>query len=264
MTRGLFSPRRDVQARELARIAGLPPKQSATSFLMGGITVVDGPSFVAQFEEIVVRESYAFEFSGPSPVIIDAGANIGVALLWWRHRWPAARIIAFEPDPQVFEVLTQNLRHHPDVQLNEAALSSRHGEITLHLLGADASRTVPEPEHDWPAIQVASRRLADVLADIDRVDLLKLDIEGAELEVLEDSRGCLDRVERIFLEFHSFDGDPADVATLFDILAAEGFTVQIEAIQRGVRPFVTRQTDRGINFTSNIWAWRESSAPSVV
>jgi FkbM family methyltransferase len=255
--------RRSADERELDRLAGLASRVESSSSLMGGITVVDGPSFVAQFHEIVVREIYSFDFPGAAPVIIDAGANIGVAVLWWRHRWPAARIIAFEPDPQVFRVLAQNLQHHPAVELHQAALSAVSGEITLHLLGADASRTAPDAAHDWPSTQVSSRRLRDVLGGIPSVDLLKIDIEGAELEVLIDSRGFLGTVQRVFIEYHSFAGDPAELATLFDILATEGFTLHLEAMERGVRPFVTQQVDRGINFTCNIWGWRASSAPSV-
>src|SRR6202043_2618568 len=115
------------RARELARLRSLERRHPTTTTLIDPpLTLVDGPSFASQYEDIFLREIYDFRFDGTTPTIIDGGANVGAAVIWWRARWPKARILAFEPDPAIFDVLKWNTRYHQDLELHQRGLGSGH------------------------------------------------------------------------------------------------------------------------------------------
>src|SRR5689334_22986375 len=85
--------------RELDRLRAMPRYVRTTTDLLGHpFEVVDGPAFEAEYTQIFLNHHYAFEAARPDPRILDCGANMGVAIAYWKRRWPAARITAFEPD----------------------------------------------------------------------------------------------------------------------------------------------------------------------
>src|SRR5438876_9714131 len=86
--------------------------------------VADADSFLGAYKEIFFDRVYAFPSATPRPLIIDGGANIGLATLFFKRIYPQSRVIAFEADPSIFELLEQNVGsfHLPNVQLVNAAL----------------------------------------------------------------------------------------------------------------------------------------------
>jgi len=251
------SPRPE-RARELDRLRRLERRQRTTTDLIEPpLHLVDGPSFAAQYEDIFIFEAYDFPFDGASPTIIDGGANVGTATVWWRSRWPESRIIAFEPDPEIFDVLKWNTRHYAGIELYQKALGSGAGENFLPD-GADGGRLGRPADPSDSFIPVDTVRLSDVLASLNGVDLLKLDIEGAESAVLHEAERCLDRVSRIFTEYHSFVGEDQALGDVLNLLQRNGFRYYIETPVRSVRPFHGVNVDRSIDFQCNIFAWRRS------
>lgn len=252
----------NVYEAELDRLWRSPAHVQAETDLMGGSTrLMDGPSFVSQYREIVVGEAYDFETDSPSPVIIDGGANIGVASLWWLARWPEARVIAYEPDAEIFSVLQHNLRNWKNVELHRAAITTeRLGSIFVPE-GTDAGRlaSLDGSAGGDPATSVPSVRLRDVFDDVGPVDLLKLDIEGAETAVLHDAETRLHSVARIFVEYHSFAGQRQTLADLLGLLRRNGFRIYLASPPQAPRPFRGAPVDRGIDMQCNIWAWRTSA-----
>jgi hypothetical protein len=90
--------------------------------------------------------------------------------------------------------------------------------------------------------------------NLGRVDLLKLDIEGAETQVLREAQHRLDRVERIFVEYHSLVDKPQNLPELLGVLAASEFRFFATGSERRVRPFHGVPADRGIDLQLNIFA----------
>jgi len=167
-----------VEREELARLAALPRyTRTATRLLGSTITLPDSASFVWTYRDIFQRELYAFRTRSERPYIIDGGANIGLSVLYFKRLYPLAEIVAFEPDPYIFGLLQGNLRSHghDDVRLEQCALWSSATSLLFHSDGADGGRVARE---DAAGTAVQAVRLREYL---DRhVDLLKLDIEGAE------------------------------------------------------------------------------------
>src|SRR5437867_5833534 len=168
--------------KELERLESFPRYVRTTTNLLGSvITMVDSPSFLAQYGSIFRREKYRFRARRPDPTILDCGANMGMMTIYWKRLYPLARITAFEPDPDVFSVLSWNITQlrYPDVVLHQCAIWTSPGEFAFWAEGADAGRLMRPHNTNRPACLVEAVRLRDYLDS--EIDMLKLDIEGAEV-----------------------------------------------------------------------------------
>lgn len=173
--------------------------------------------------EILHERQYALKTPIPErPVIIDAGANIGISALWFLAYHPGARLTCFEPGSENFALLAQNLGRYPDVSLEQAALGLEEGELRLNLSGHGAMHSVKEAENVIGSESTRGVRLDRFLADrkIDRVDLLKLDVEGSELDTL---RGLGDRIQAVHVIAGEMHESIVDEKEFYEFLSAHGF-----------------------------------------
>lgn len=192
--------------------------------------------------DILLDEEYSVPAGEPATVV-DLGANIGVASAWFRMRYPMARIVAVEPDPDTFTKLERNLGDDSAVTLVNAAVAARSGEVALFRpAGYSIASSLRGAPSAGEATNVRAYTLDELLADhgLDRVDLLKLDVEGAELDAV---RGLsrLDAVRTIVGEVHPpllADG----VDAFFDAL--HGFDVERLSETSESITFIARQSDR--------------------
>jgi FkbM family methyltransferase len=161
----------------------------------------------------------------PPATIIDAGANIGLSTLFFALRWPESSIVAVEPEQENFALLERNLRSIRNVHAVCAALWKSSDSLVL--LNPDAppnNYRVQSGPGDVRGTTVPELCQAE---GWDRIGLLKLDIEGAELEVLRSSSTWIDRVDVLVVELH--DGLAAgcseafhDATTRFEHHSTEG------------------------------------------
>jgi FkbM family methyltransferase len=183
-----------------------------------------------QWDDIFVKRALEFATSSPAPRILDCGANVGLASLFFRRAYPKARITAFEADPALFAVLEANLRANgaSDVHARHAAVWTSIGTLTFQCEGADSGMigSLPGAVTGSPAV-VPCLRLRDLLEN-ETVDLLKLDIEGAEALVLEDCEPALHRVKALVMDLHEFDAADRQVPRVLELLARAGFVYSIE------------------------------------
>lgn len=156
--------------------------------------------------EVLHQRQYRLSTPLPrEPVIIDAGANIGISSLWFLGLYPKCDLHCFEPEPVNFALLSENLGSIPRVHLRQAALGSLTGSVQLRLADHGAMHSTVNARADAATLEVESVRLEDYLdsSGIERVDLLKLDVEGSELETLRGLGGRLANVQRIVGELHT-------------------------------------------------------------
>lgn len=162
------------------------------------------------FLEIFGNEEYYFKAVTDAPFIIDCGANIGMATLYFKKLYPRAEILAFEPARLCFGVLQKNIANNrlDKVTTINKALSDHKGAVELF----DASEgrgnlcaTMLFDKNCQKKTYLASVECTQLSSYITKpVDLLKIDIEGAERIVLEDLRRTkkLHLIKEIVLEYH--------------------------------------------------------------
>lgn len=251
----LLRPQQQRVESELNRLSRLPRYEANSTSLFGfPFELVDGLSFAWMYRDIFQREVYRFETTAEAPRIVDAGANVGGSVMYFKRRFPQCRITAIEADPQVFRVLEGNIRRSgcTNVELHQAAVWSEDGAVCFQPEGADAGRIAGDS--NGTVCEVPSRRLRHYLNE--RTDLLKIDIEGAETEVLEDAADELDRVERIFVEHHSFVGRHQSLDRLAAILTGAGFRLHVHPEFVSPQPFVSREQQCGMDLQLNIYGFR--------
>jgi len=219
------------------------------------VDVPDIPSFIWQIKEIFVEEIYKFISNHEIPVIYDVGANIGLSCLYFKSLYPNAKIIAFEPDPEIVEILRSNLERNgfSDVLIINKAAWIHDGSIEFGCEGADGSSIFYEGEK---RVLVQCVRLREFIEKEQYIDLLKMDIEGAEIEVLNDCKDVLDRVENVFVEYHSWNKREQKLSEILRILEELGFRYYIENIAKRYHPFVNKGLQLNMDLQLNIWASR--------
>jgi FkbM family methyltransferase len=159
------------------------------------------------FKEIFLNAQYLFQTDDEQPLIIDCGSNIGIGILFFKSLYPKAHVIGFEPDPETFHVLKNNIEenHLIGVDVYQCALSSEEG--TVKFFHDDRQKgsllmSLYQERLAGDVIIVPARLLSPFITR--EVELLKMDIEGAEAVVLPElaESGKLQMVKQIHLEYH--------------------------------------------------------------
>jgi FkbM family methyltransferase len=180
---------------------------------------------IPQWNDMFIDGSLRFRARTDSPRVLDCGANVGIASLYLKHLYPKARVTAFEADPMLAAMCARNLaaNGHGDVDVQKAAVWTGRGTVEFRPDGGDTGRlaAVGGPLNSLPGVTVPSVRLRDYLSE--PVDLLKLDIEGAELAVLDDCADLLEGVEVVIIEIHEFEPDSRMTPAVLRLLTGAGY-----------------------------------------
>ncbi len=205
--------------------------------LRNGLTV-EVRARVNDFEivdEIFIHQVYqqALERVRQGSVVIDIGAQCGVFTLAAALR--GARVIAYEPLPDNYELLVANIRHNgfDAVSANKLAVSARTGETDFYVVPQQTGWGTVHPEcHGWSAERPGLRKMQVECLSLDdvfrqnqnqRCDLLKMDCEGSEYDILSAaSQQTLSAIDAIILEYHL----NVNVEALTGLLCAGGFQVE--------------------------------------
>jgi FkbM family methyltransferase len=221
------------------------------------IKFVDSASCHFIYQEIFEQEIYKFQTTNVRPYIIDAGANIGLSVIYFKKLFPAAIITAFEPDPKVYNTLCDNIKTFgfQDVVCLNKALWDKETVLDFYTEGADAGR-VSIADDKEKLTRVFTVSLRNYIKD-KKVDFLKIDIEGAETTVIKDCGDLLQNVDRLFVEYHSFAGQDQTLPELLSILKASGFRLNITRPGLPIKsPFLRVEAYNGMDMQLNIYATR--------
>jgi FkbM family methyltransferase len=196
-------------------------------------TVPDYEAFKVLYEMFFLRE-YDIDLEPPPRRILDLGAHVGASVLFFRSRWPEAEIVAVEASPRLAGILERNVRGL-GVEVRHEAVAAEPGYIGF--LEGERSWTGTTAGASESTVLVPAVTLDQLLDE--PVDLLKIDIEGAEFEVLE-AATRLERVGAIVGEAHALPDAPdtrrlltALCAFRVDAKAAKGSCTIISAARNG-------------------------------
>jgi FkbM family methyltransferase len=244
--------------KEKERISKIPRyKEGSFNFNGQNIKFSDSASFLFMFNEIFERQIYKFKSISDQTFIIDCGANIGLSILYFKQLYPEASILGFEPDPNSFKLLKNNLEQfgYSDVEVLEKGLWNSDTTLSFYSEGADGGRIALSTDLD-SINQISTVRLKKYLA-YKKIDFLKIDIEGAEVEDIMDCKEELKNVKKIFIEFHSFIGQVQNLDIILKILKDVGFRIHIN--NPGLtssQPFVKLNSYAKMDMQLNIYGFK--------
>lgn len=152
------------------------------------------------YEQIFTERQY--EIDVPTPrTILDAGANVGLATVWFANRFPASKILAIEPDEENFRLLQENTRSYPRVHCIQAGVWHRPAKLMRIIDGAKPWAYRFEETRQAPGVDaIGLDQAAEMLGG--QIDLAKIDIEGAERDVFRHPGGWLEGVSTVLVECH--------------------------------------------------------------
>jgi FkbM family methyltransferase len=208
------------------------------------------------YTEIFTNGIYLFHCATEAPFIIDCGSNIGMSVLNFKTQYPKAKVIAFEPDSNNFELLKKNIETNQlkNVELRQAAVWTQTGKISFEASATEASHI---SEREESGKQVDSQRLADLLSSVSEVHFMKIDIEGAEWQVIRDCAEELHKVQNLFLEYHGKANETQKLKDIFGILQRAGFSVYVQNAADNLRhPFVNKTTDTIYDVQLNLYCYK--------
>jgi FkbM family methyltransferase len=187
------------------RHAGLPI-QTSWKGSPHPIWVRAGTSDIKTFLQVLVGEEYDFAVDDPA-AIIDAGANIGLASIWFASKFPDALVIAVEPEQSNYDLLARNVAPFPNITPVHAAVWCHPGTLAVDDPNDEGPWTFQTRElADSPSSvqRVRCLTIAELISDFNLkwVDLLKIDIEGAEKEVFSSPDEWIGSVGAIAIELH--------------------------------------------------------------
>lgn len=185
------------------------------------------------YEEIFIKETYKFTTEKKAPIIIDCGSNIGISILYFKNKYPHAKILAFEPHKHNVEILKENISSNNlnDVVIVDKAVShlscdscdfwgdfSENGDTLGGTINKEYSN-----QSNLVKSKVNSVCLSEYITE--EIDLLKLDVEGVEDSVLLEIEHKLYLVDRIHIEVHFKKFSTKEITEVCDILKRNNFSI---------------------------------------
>ena len=207
-------------------------KEDTINFSSAKIKYDSIDSLYTLFNELLIDKEYFFETDKP-PRIIDCGTNFGLGIYFFKRLFPDSEIICFEPSPDIVKILKDNIKenNYNNVTVYPYALSNVDGETVFYVdktntMAGSLTNRRHDSKDELFDISVKTVRLSKYLND--PVDFLKIDIEGSELEVLEEIGASLCNVKYLFCEYHHGNGLSKDRLTkILKILDLYDFEYQV-------------------------------------
>lgn len=187
------------------------------------------------FREIFLLKSYYFESNKHNPVILDCGANIGMAVLYFKKIFPQAKIVAFEPNPSAFAALQRNVQGNnlQDVTLVNAGLSNAPGRLRFYTGESAASLvgSIRQDRAEGKSVEVDVTLLSQYIRD-HKADVVKMDVEGAEWMIMEDlvATDTLHLPGQYLMEYHhQINQEAARLSVFLQMFEERGFDYNLWA-----------------------------------
>jgi FkbM family methyltransferase len=226
--------------RFLRRFAGGVLNYKQQRFLGFTVALDRFESLYWIFIEIFVNENYFFKTDTKTPFVIDCGSNIGLSVLYFKFLYPDSKVLAFEPHPDSAATLRKNIERNglKDVTVVEGALGLTEGELTLATDVSSTSATVygdflkrqesirrrgVEETNFRKEMRVRAYQLSPYIKET--VHFLKLDVEGAEADILQelDRSGAMKYIKELAMEYHQFSQETNRLSIIADVLERSSY-----------------------------------------
>ena len=228
----------------------------SSNFLGSKISYYNSAEFLHGVKEIFIDEIYKVALP-ENALIIDCGSHIGLSVIYFKKLFPSANIIAFEPDKRNFGLLSKNIEafNLKNIALRNEAVWISNTQLSFASDGNMGSKIEDSSSIKENATMVTAARLRDIIAG--EIDFLKMDIEGAEYEVLKDIEDKLHLVDHLFLEYHGSFDENIQLNELLQMIVFSGFKYYIkEAAPVYPTPFYRDYASDTYDVQLNIFCFR--------
>ncbi len=194
---------------------------------------IDKNSLWTLIHEIFIEEDYWFKTRKKIPTIIDCGSHVGFSICYFKTKFPRSKIFAFEPNKLNFKTLKSNVAKNEwkNVKMHEVALGRETGEMQFYSSSEDSmAGRLNEGKEDRSRFvkgKVQVERLSSYITKT--IDMLKMDIEGAEYDVIEEIETKLHLVRNMYVEIHLDDDHSYErFSSICELLIRNGFNIRFK------------------------------------
>ena len=189
-----------------------------------------------------------------TPTIVVAGANAGIELFLLVKKFPNAKIVAYEADAELVDLLRKNIQLNKieNIELMEAAVWISNGKIPFESDGGLGGKIGAQGK------DVRAVDFKEELAKFKKIDALFMDIEGAENQVLLHLGEQLKMVENLFVEWHGRASETQNLQDLLNYINSNGFRYRIDN-KLPDSPFVNGLIENGFDAMTGIYATRPAN-----
>lgn len=184
------------------------------------------------FNEVLLRKTYDIDLDFKPKTIIDAGANIGMTSAFYASKYPQAKIISVEPNDGNFSLLEENTKHYEHISCLQAAIWHKKSTLQLIDIGRGDNSFIVNKDGDGQ--QVDAITISNIMSDYElkQIDLLKIDIEGAEKEVFGSGHEqWLPKTKVVIVEIHDKVNSGASKA-VFEAFEPYNFTYIVRGVNQ--------------------------------
>lgn len=254
----LLNVKTGISPTAVKRLQNYPPfTEGKVDFFGKPFYFTDAPGFLHSLDEIFADEIYKFTAEKEDPLIIDCGANMGLSILYFKNLYPKSKIIAFEPDENTFTILKKNTHeYYESVELHREAVWTENTELTFFSEGSLAGSTVVDFSNKNNTNKVKAIDFKKYLDQ--KIDFLKIDIEGAENQLIFDIKDHLDNVNKLFLEYHGIIGETQNLGNILNLLTDKGFEYYIRLAGETISYPFCDEKPSSFNQQLNILCYRKN------
>jgi FkbM family methyltransferase len=235
---------------ESLRLLGLTSKNKVSLFGFN-IDYMSSQSLRSLISEVFINNDYFVNCKKSNPYIIDLGGNIGITTLYYKTLYPQSEILVFEPSSTLFKKLSNNIQKNSlkNITAVNKAVFSQEGALYFtdnsNLNGQVSTKKTNTPIQTT----ILSKHINK------DVDILKMDIEGAELHVLNDLHITkkIKHIKNIVLEYHHNDFDSNEkLYELLKIFESNNFSYKIKSAHNN-DPYMTITASRKNDYSKEIF-----------
>jgi FkbM family methyltransferase len=159
---------------------------------------------IAILYDIFVEDEYALPLDSDPKIIIDIGSNVGASLMYFSLKYPEAKIFGYEPDPHAFNTLKRNIEGYENISIEQTAIASSEGNIEFFIdPESSMSSSLQQRLDRQKKVLVKTKTLDNIINehDIQEIDLLKFDVEGAEYDLFREFQQ-INKINNLIGELH--------------------------------------------------------------
>ena len=265
----LFEGTLDKILNDISKVIKTYPRRKNGALKINNRTFffTDLHSFYYQSIQIFKNKRYGFKPDVTNPIILDCGAQIGLASIFFSEKYPNAEIYAYEADPEISLMLDHNVKSLglKNVKTFSKAKWIDEERVSFKKSADDCGYINGINEEN--GIKIPSFSIRNFLNE-NHVDLLKLDLEGAEFDVIKDCDGVLRNAKNIIIEVHKFHENCGSLGSILRILEKNSFEYTLGDLHSAdwiestyVPPFAAMQSDK---FIVTVFAWRKSACKKTL